>query len=747
MNISEIKAFFTAAYARCKSTGIRLLICLTLPFAVTVAHSQNLMVEGAADITHPPAGDVLTADANTIYFSPGSIDIYEWRITLGTSPNATGLFDSGVRVLDRNPWEISLGAIPTDGKPVTMRFWQRKKRAAWITFDTQYNTAIGSSKSVQEEVAVVQQPIVASEPSVVVPLVANLKSAKGDVVQSLKALHRNGQTFLTWTELKGDARYHVYRHGAPITSSNVASAELLTGTWGPLDSDTSVNKHASGAVPTTYVIEDLGAPLSPQNGLFVHTSRTSERAYYAVTSVINGRETTSFVAGENSLPEAVSESVARPQPVLTLSLNKGKGRVYTQYMDYANWNPTFNGYAYNYLVTLPAGYRSSRQYPLLINPHAYGETVTVKEESEWGWQVIQLFPMDPGADQGALNSWWYGYAAEHNYNTDGPVPAKGAIVNFTEQRVMMAVEHLLDSSDFSVDPLLVHAYGHSMGASGSLSYGIRYGNLIAGVFGSEAMTNYRTSPVFQADFEQLWGSQSSNLPIINRGPFSENIKRYNGTGVWDWMDHHKQLVQRRGDKMGFLMLAQGKADDIIDWETQGEPLARVFNDAKVGFTTRFEAGAGHGWLGFSAIVKPLFGFGYDDAFPWRYPRNLSFPSIQNASGSGPLQPGLDIHDSYNLDIEWATSHTRFAKKIVDKPKRYEISVRSTGSEQTADITPRNTQQFVVNPGDDCRYKVVDNNGRRLLSEGVVTADADALLTVKAVQITEHKGSKLSIDCR
>lgn len=689
----------------------------------------------------------MSAGANTIYFSPGSIEFDEWRITLGTSPEVTGLFDSGIRVLHRDPWEISLGAIPTDGKPVTMRFWQRNNGAAWITFDTQYNTASGTVEAAQQESVNAQQPSTVSESSVVVPVVAKLKSVKGKTVQSIKAVHRNGQTFITWTELKTDARYHVYRHNVPITASNVASAELLTGKWGPLDSDTSVNKHAVGAVPGTYVIDDLAAPLSPQNGLFVYTSRTSESAFYAVTSVISGREIPSFVGGENSLLNAVKESVARPLPVLTLSLNKGKGRVYTQYMDYANWNPTLNGYAYNYMVTLPAGYRSSREYPLLINPHAYGETVTVREESEWGWQVVQLFPMDPGADQGALNTWWYGYSADHNYKTDGPIPLKGSIVNFTEQRVMMAVEYLLGSTEFSIDPLLVHAYGHSMGASGSLSLGIRYGNLIAGIFGSEAMTNYRASPKFQADFEQLWGSKSSNLPIINRGPYSDNIRRYNGTGVWDWMDHQSQLVQRRGDKIGYLMLAQGKADDIIDWETQGEPLARVFNDAKVGFSARFEAGAGHGWLGFSAIVKPLFGFGYDEAFPWRYPRNLSFPAIQNASGSGPLQPGLDNHDSYNLDIEWATSHTRFAKKIVDKSGQYVISLRSTGGAQTADITPRNTQQFKARTGEQCRWETVDNNNRRVLAQGVVIADTDGLVTIENVGIMTDKGTRVSIDCR
>ncbi len=725
-----------------------ILLCLSLALG-THAYAQSVAVEGAAIITHPMPGDVLSGSTTSFYFSPGELDFDEWRITVGVSPDVTGIFDSNVRTLIVDPWEITFGAAPTDGKPVTMRWWQRRKGANWITFDTQYNTAVGAAPAVSQEATVaapaVSEPIAASGP-------VDVKTADGDVVQSLAAIHRNGQTFITWAEMPKSTPYHatgyhVYRHTAPITANNIGEAQLLTERWGPLDSDTSINKHASGLIPATYVIADNQPPLSPNNGLFVYTSVNNETAYYAVTAVVNGRESRVLSGGENSLIDGVNETVSVPQPVVAVSVNNGKGRVYTQYMDYANWNPTFNGYAYNYTVTLPAGYRSSKKYPLLVNLHAYGEDLAFHKESQFGWQVIQLFPSDPGANQGALNSWWYGYAADHNYKTDGPVPTSGVVANFTEQRVMMAIEHLISNRDYSVDPQLVHAYGHSMGASGSLSLGIRYGNVLAGIYGSEAMTNYVTSPEFQSEFEQLWGKRSSNLPIIHSGPYADASSRYLGTGVWDWMNHHAQLQKRRGDKIAYLMVAQGKADDIIDWQTQGAPLAKVFNDAKVGFSARFEAGAGHSWLGFSAIVHSLFGFGNDSEFPWRYPKDLSFPSIQNASGSGAMRPGLEQHDSYNLDIEWATPHTRFAKSIVDKSTLYSVSLRSLSDAQTADITPRNTQQFKLNAGDQCRWKTLDNNNRRVLSEGKVTADSDALVTIPGVQIQTYKGTKVSIDCR
>ena len=718
-----------------------LLLSFGLFLSVTPVSAQSVQVDGGVVISYPPTGSVLKNN-DVIYFSPGEIDIHEWRITIDSSTDATALFDSGVYVFAESEWELPINGLPNDGNPVTLRFWQRDDGGAWISSDFVYKTdSTGSAPATPEtnisDNAASGAPAVSTAPALI--------SNSGPVARNLTAEHRNGQTFLTWVEIAGDAGYHVYRHSSPITESNIGKAEKLTSKWGPLDSDTSVNKHAHGKVPATFVITDSGQPLSQSNGLFVYTPESPGNRFYAVTSVVGNTETIAVSSGDNSLSASVAETVAIPKPVLTLSLNGGLGRVYTQYMDYANWNPTFNGYAYNYSVALPSGYRKSKSYPLLIEPHAYGDNFKVLEQANYGWQVIQLFPSDPGIASGAINSWWFGYAADHNYRTSGNIPVSGRIANFTEQRVMQAVQDTINDPTINVDPQLVHAYGHSMGASGSLSLGMRYGNIIAGIYGSEGMTNYRTNPVFQSEFEQLWGTQSANLPIVINGPWSDPIRRYQGTGVWDWMNHHKQLVDRRGDDMAYLMLAYGKADDIIDWNTQGAPMARVFNEASVGFSSNFVAGAGHSWLGFAAIVNYMFGFGNGLDFPWRYPLNLSFPAIQNASGSGSMSPGLVENDTYNMDIEWATPHTSFARPIVDEPGRYEISLRSQTNDQTADITPRKTQRFKLQPGQRCEWVTSSHNKRRTYAKGTVSADADALVTVPQVPIT-YKGTRLSINC-
>ena len=724
------------------------LALLVWAFAMMPVAPVSALSDTYIHISYPPPGEVIES-GSTIYFGPGSEHVHQWRVTIGSSPNKADIYDSGVRLFANEPWELAVDGALNTGKPVTLRFWQRSSATgAWAYTDTQYNTRAGngSSSQIAQSTPSANANSTASAAPVAKSSASVVTSNNSSTVAALRAQHRNGQTFLTWTEVQGDVGYHVYRHTSPITASTIRHAEKLTGRWGPLDNDTSVNKHAYGSVPSTYVISDLGKPLSEAHGLFVNTPANNGAVYYAVTTVSGGRENIAIKPGQNSLSQAVVETVAEPMPVLTLSLNKGHGRLYTQYMDYANWNPTFNGYAYNYSLTLPVGYKKSKSYPLLLRPHAYGEELAVREVTEYNWQVIQIFPQDPGPRRGSIvNSWWFGYAADHNYLTDGEIPTTGSIANFTEARVLKAVKDTIADPEINVDPQLVSAFGHSMGASGALSFGIRYGNLFAGIYANEAMTNYTTSPLFKDEWVKLWGAEESNLPVVFQGPYTNSISRYQGTGVWDWMNHQKQMVSRRGDRMAYFMLAHGKADTTVDWATQGAPMTRVFNDAAVGYSARYIADAGHAWLGFTA-ANPLLGFGNDVDFPWHYPLSDSYPAIANASGSGPVSPGRTQDNDYNRNIEWSTSHTKFGKPIVDKPRKYEISLRSKTKTQTADVTPRNLKQFIVRAGEQCSWVAVDKNKRKKVGKGTVVADADGLMTIKKLIITPKRGTRLTIKC-
>lgn len=697
-------------------------------------------VSAASDpvnISWPVPGATITESDSTIYFGPGASPVDEYRITVGSSANSIDLYDSGTRDFFDEGWEHRVLNVASYPGTVYLAIWQRAYNGSWAASTYVYNTSNGASNRTGTTVTNNNTTTNVGNTNQPPPPVLN-----GETVTQLSAVHRSGQTFLTWREVNNSTGYHVYRHTSPITENNLNSAERLTSRWGALDTETSRNRYAREGVPQNYVITNSGSPLSDQTGLFVHTSQNNGSYYYAVTSIINGREVVAMSSGNNSLSGSVSETINTPAPVLAYSVNNGRGRVYTHYMDYANWNPTLSGYAYNYAVALPAGYDPSRSYPLMVELHAYSTDYRVVSESEYGWQVIQLLPSDPGSN-GSIHSWWYGYSADNNYNVNR-IPNSGIITNFTEQRLMKAIDEVVANSEFNVDQNRIHLWGHSMGASGALAVGSRYGNRIAGIYASQPMTNYKTSTLFQDEFEQLWGYQTSNLPVRNSGPYSGAIQRYDGTAAWDWMNHQQQLLQRGGDDMSYLMVDHGKADTVIDWATQGEPMARALNQSKVGFSSFTVAGAGHNWMGFGSVVGSLFGLPND---AWRYPLSLSFPAISNASGSGSLFPNRGNDDQYNLNIEWATPHTAFAPSIVDQSRLYQITLRSLANNQSADITPRNTQSFSPNPGDFCQWVATDNNSGSTINSGGLSVDSSGLATATGVPIRTGTGTLLSIDCR
>ena len=98
------------------------------------------------------------------------------------------------------------------------------------------------------------------------------------------------------------------------------------------------------------------------------------------------------------------------------------------------------------------------------------------------------------------------------------------------------------------------------------------------------------------------------------------------------------------------------------------------------------------------------------------------------------------------------TQTPFDASIVDLPNHYEISLRTITAggvaavPQTVDITPRRTQQFDVNAGQQCTWTTSDNNGVQPDGSGTVTVDEDSLATVTGITITPNNGTRLFIDC-
>ena len=191
----------------------------------------------------------------------------------------------------------------------------------------------------------------------------------------LKAVHRQGQTFLTWTEIdkiidkeeiawkefeetfrkvspRGNTFYRVYRGDKPITAANLHQAALVDEIWPLSGYDGRVHEHMTrgedweglnpNLIVPRYVIEDPSAgPLTPTDqhrgapvwhgkqlplhtGLYVHQPAAAGKAYYAVTVLVDGVENTTQLTAGNSLAQPVEETTGAGEPILYRVLDQSK---------------------------------------------------------------------------------------------------------------------------------------------------------------------------------------------------------------------------------------------------------------------------------------------------------------------------------------------------------------------------------------------------------------------------------------
>jgi hypothetical protein len=557
-------------------------------------------------------------------------------------------------------------------------------------------------------------------------------------ITGLQTLYRSGQTFVTWQEdtAASGAEYNVYWSAQPITAANLQQTTLLTGRWGPLPPGTSIdtNERARGsdAVQQNYVLSDLGPQLSDTTGLFVNTVHADGPGYYAVTEVVNGVEDRTVTPGQNATTTAVNEAVATPRPILVSKSADGRGLVYEQFEDYSQWNPTFDGYTYNYSVALPPGYDGTKAVPLMIYLNGYGDRYRVHDGTPYDWNSIWVEPDDP------KQSWYFGFDASYDYRQGG-VPASGTIVNFTEERILQTIDQV--SSLYNVDPNRVWGHGMSMGGSGLLALAMRYPDVFSAVYAGLPMTDYATS-ADQGGSNWLdtlvpkWGTVASNLPIASRGPHAAALQKYDGTGVWDWQNHLEQLVNRAGDPMAYITGVHTMQDTVINWPTQGAPFVGALEQGHAGFVFANVPGT-HNWPGFVGSDAAMIGPAWDGWSDFQFVKDMSFPALANVSNAPAADPPASTTASYfyNRDVGWSTPWNHFGQDVVDQPARYEITLRSTDADLTADVTPRRLQQFVATPGAVYSWENQQASDGTVTASGTVTADAHGLITVPGFSIT------------
>jgi len=608
---------------------------------------------------------------------------------------------------------------------------------------------------------------------------------------ALTVVHHSGQSFITWTEradLSGES-YRVYRHNQPITAGNVGSATLLYAV--PAGSARFFANHyrtAEGAWAPRYAerlvvpADTTGVQVAAGTGLLVWTPTALELegssgvSYYAVTTVLNGVENRVDFSAAN-VSAAVTETVANPLPVeLSAAVGEG-GHLYIQYMDLHHWNPTFHApnetnqyygltatapdvanaiqYAYDYVVYEPVAAlcegTTPAVAPVFINLHgwddnSYGPFTTAPDPF---WCAYAIYPID------VSETWYFGFARQHDYRQGGQPSAGDTIVNYTEQRILRMIDDLLRKPPGpAIDPQRIYLYGHSMGGSGTLALALRYPNLFAAAYASEPMTNYRTSGDgggvdWRENVSVKWGAPAANLPVAIAAPgnWAAHLQPYQGVGVWDWQNHQQNLRDRQADEMVPIGIAHGRQDTVIEWSTQGEPVYGAFNAAHRAWGGSV-SNDDHTWQGFLGL-PPTLQSGAPFA-NFQVVRNETVPGLSNGSTDLDIPP--TTAGGYHQTIRWSASWDPWDGAPVDTVERWQISLCTidpaigecgSGAPQTVDVTPRRRQHFVVQPGKLYHWenrRVADNS---LVAAGTVTADANGLVTVAEFAVSAT-GNRLAL---
>ena len=333
------------------------------------------------------------------------------------------------------------------------------------------------------------------------------------------AFHRSGQTFLTWNELSNlsGESYRVYRHSLPIHAGNLSAATRICQVWEG-SADFHANRYDDGGWRPRYfdrvVVTNRGSPLPAGTGLLVWTLATNDfagaatgTAYYAVTAVdAQGSENVADFGPGNSIGP-LAEGVDEPLPVEAALSVGPRGHLYLQFMDLRNWNPTFHAphpgnaylgldpespavqnalaYAYDYVVFAPDC--GTNPAPATVSLHGWGGNSygpVAEDPDPWGWCSYRIYPVDQS------ETWWFGFAQNHDFRQGGEIASSDAIANYTEQRVLRMLRDLQRQPPGPpVDPNRLYVYGHSMGGSGTLALALRYPNVFAAACASQPMTD------------------------------------------------------------------------------------------------------------------------------------------------------------------------------------------------------------------------------------------------------------------
>ena len=591
-------------------------------------------------------------------------------------------------------------------------------------------------------------------------------------VTGVRAVHRNGNTFITWKEIEklvetdeitvgrlGEirkalagrdesrrVRYRILRHAEPITAVNAGRAALLA-EIGPLscaNNDGGLGHFGRKKdTQNRFVIEEGKGKLPWGTGLYVHTTREKKGAFhYAVVTVVNGRANGKDLSAANAPAKPVKEKRS-PWPVPVLQLDKIAGRNEfggvrggARVRLYVTWNdePFTNlpNMPYNWSVTIDEK-RLARPAPVGLYLHEWGGTHV---RTTWGWPGGRTGILVAGNDY-PPQTWWYGW---HEAKGTSRSWGEGKVHNYTERRVLAFLDWL--ATRWPVDPSRLFAQGGSMGGAGVYTFILRNGDRFAMARGNVGIANWTIRGHFTTALETCTGYLNWKIPASDAATVARRMN------MARWLRENPTV------ETPFLAAGNGKDDGAIGWR-QAVTFFKALQETRRPHAV-FWGLRGHGTPPPSLRIdaKRDQAFRLDQTLP-----AFTRCSLDDDIGTATRlkKPKLatvhrqsrkdwfdgDSEGGFNLDLRWVTDE----KLVVDEPAAWEMTLflakACKADRCTVDVTPRRCRRFRAKPGQKLQWTVTSAADGKAVQSGTAVADKHGLVTAAKVPVLKA-GSKLRI---
>jgi hypothetical protein len=621
-------------------------------------------------------------------------------------------------------------------------------------------------------------------------------------VSGLKAVHRSGQTFLTWKEIEdpvgkdeiqwgelkaildgldrvGEVRYSVYRSLKPITAVNVGEAQWLADVkpascwnlngrnieagidyvirtryalmhhqWNPFAPAAMDGAFGRECPMERLVIEDGGKPLARGTGLYVHTASGPAHAHYAVVTSIDGVQNLAAISAANAVGP-VEETKADPQPVLQEEFPK---QPYFNYPErrwhYIRWEapPTVNlpSQYYNWSVAVPEDPPEPLRPYLKSGPKPLELSLHTDNRSFQRTQYriepdsLVVIPHDF-----PINTWWYGY-----HESLGTLKSfrQGVVQPYTERRILWFLDWVCKKWPVDRNRILVTGRNRTAGGPGPGGWGgAPSGALHLAIRYPEVFNLCIPGGEARPDYAELVRDpgkdpyQARSLQAIF-GRWEWACRTDTGKSVWEELDLNGRLaaLPPTADVPPVTLTGRTVPKDV------GEFLALMLEKghlAMANFNT---------WSGPRLIPLSARGTWATVMVRADVRKNLLMPTFSRSRAAS--LRGAEF-TYINLAYRWKSDD------IVDTPDRAEITLFREGQgergDDTTDVTLRRCQRFKIAAGQTYHWEAKDLEGRPAKAasprpgaapsapEGEVTVGKDGLLTVPGVPMTE-KGVRLIV---